>query len=101
MQTLQQIITTLTAIVLFLSAQVGNLGQTISPSSQLAQVIQTISYVQSASNVEYFNSDTNISATFGSAVTVGNYRLFDNPRKDFIFWNRIETSSKHSNNSPR
>ena len=38
MQTLQQILTGLTALVLSLSAQVGNLGQSINPASQLAQV---------------------------------------------------------------
>jgi fibronectin type 3 domain-containing protein len=49
-QTLQQIIATLTAMVMALSGQVGNLSKSISPASQLAQVSPTATLTLSPSS---------------------------------------------------
>lgn len=64
---LQNIITTLTAILLSLSAQVGNLSQSIPPSSQLGQVAASTSGL-----VGYWNFDEGSGSTAGDSAGNGN-----------------------------
>jgi len=70
MQTLQQILSSITAIVMALSAQVGNLSQTVNPASQLAQAYQTPAFVQGKASADHIGSTNTL--TFTSGVTTGN-----------------------------
>lgn len=69
MQTLQQLLTTLTAIVMTLSGQVGNLSKHINYQGQLAQTFQTPLFVQGASGDTFGPS---VSASFSNSSSPGN-----------------------------